>query len=148
MDSDLTLVYVPPPWMQNLQPCQISCRCPEARTGWGPRSPMPAALASLGFPGAASPCSLQEQLHLLAAFPAPSPLLLFKAVSKRGVRPPGWPVRSQEPRRTDVTAWLVSRCVLRVWAQPHGMRTRSDLWERKGGLDYFFFFWLAFFCIL
>ena len=144
-DSDLALFHVSLPQMQDLQPCQISCRGPEPRTSWGLRSPAPAALASLCFTGAAPPCSPARcrspedsgaALHLLAAFPAPSTLLLFKAVSERRVRHGGWPVHSQEPGRTDVTAWLASCRVLGVWAQPHSARTRGELW----GLDFFLLF--------
>lgn len=105
----------------------------------------PAKLTPLYFTGAATLCSpahcrspedLGLSLHILAAFPAPSPLLLFKAVSVRRVSPPGQPTRPQEPRRTDVTAWLVSCCVLGVWAQPPGARTCRELW----GLDFFMLF--------
>lgn len=136
MDSDLSLFHAPLP----------GCRtCSRARSPATAQTPDKLRAAQPLFTGAAPPARCRSLgdfsmvLHLLSAFPAPSLLLLllFKAVSERGIHSPGWPVYSQE--------WY--HCLDGKMPCPGGMGTvpqRKDTWQAVGPG----FFCLVFFYVL
>lgn len=103
----------------------------------------PAPLLAAG----AQRISAQRYIFWLLSLP-PACCCFLRQFLKGGSIPQEWPAHSQEPRRTDLTPWPTSCCVLGVWAQPHGPTTHGELWERKRGPGLFFFFCLAFFRIL
>lgn len=133
MDSDLALFYVPPPQMQDSQPCQVPCHCPEPRSSRG-RTHQPSfhSSSSPKSPLLARRISAKPYIFWLLSLP-PARFCFVRRFLKGVSVPPGWPAHSQEPGRIDATAWLASCRVLGVRAQPHGAKTRAELW----GLDFF-----------